>query len=70
MVKYSILLINSDNEGYVQFREVLYETIKLAFKETIFKGGSYEGYRIMKNLDKKNRYRLYNQRVLKNLILK
>lgn len=52
-------MIFSDNDGYIHFKEILYETVKLAFKDSIFKGGSYEGYRIMKNHDKNTRYRLY-----------
>lgn len=55
--------LRCDEEGHIYFKELLYETIKFAFKDKIFKECYIEGYLQMKKLDKETRYRLQYQRV-------
>ena len=50
--------IKSDIHGYLNFRELLYETVKNAFRHKLFNCGTYEGLCKMKEHDKKVSYRL------------
>lgn len=50
--------------GYVHFKEVLYETIKFANKEKTFKVGSEEGLKLMKEHDKNMRFSLHYRRMV------
>ncbi|CAD8187842.1 unnamed protein product [Paramecium octaurelia] len=54
--------LKKDFDGCLTFRNLLYEVFKAAFKESIFKISTKAGKKIMKDNDKKVKYRLYNQR--------
>ncbi|CAD8144212.1 unnamed protein product [Paramecium pentaurelia] len=54
--------LKKDFAGCLTFRNLLYEVFKQAFKESIFKITTEAGKTIMKENDKKIKYRLYNQR--------
>ncbi|CAD8172436.1 unnamed protein product [Paramecium pentaurelia] len=43
--------IRANKQGYVYFNELLYETIRFAFKESVFKSGSLIGRSQMKQFD-------------------
>ncbi|CAD8190379.1 unnamed protein product [Paramecium pentaurelia] len=54
--------LKKDFDGCLTFRNLLYEVFKATFKKSIFKISTKAGKQIMKNNDKKIKYRLYNQR--------
>ncbi|CAD8059210.1 unnamed protein product [Paramecium sonneborni] len=60
--KASSFELKKDFVGCLTFRNLLYEVFKQAFKESIFKITTEAGKTIMKENDKKIKYRLYNQR--------
>ncbi|CAD8056227.1 unnamed protein product [Paramecium sonneborni] len=60
--KASSFELKKDFVGCLTFRNLLYEVFKQAFKENIFKITTEAGKKIMKENDKKIKYRLYNQR--------
>ncbi|CAD8144325.1 unnamed protein product [Paramecium octaurelia] len=60
--KASSFELKKDFAGCLTFRNLLYEVFKQAFKESIFKITTEAGKTIMKENDKKIKYRLYNQR--------
>ncbi|CAK58588.1 unnamed protein product (macronuclear) [Paramecium tetraurelia] len=60
--KASSFELKKDFAGCLTFRNLLYEVFKQAFKESVFKITTEAGKTIMKENDKKIKYRLYNQR--------
>jgi hypothetical protein len=62
--KYSKCTNPRDLNGYVHFKEVLYETIKFAYKESIVRIGTPEGIRQMKQHDKNMRFSLHYRRMV------
>jgi len=50
--------------GYVHFKEVLYETIRFAYREDVFRKGNPEGNKQMKQRDKEIRFRLHHRRLV------
>ncbi|CAD8119651.1 unnamed protein product [Paramecium sonneborni] len=55
--------IKADLNGYIHFQEVLYETIRFAYRDQIFRNGHPEGIKIIKQIDKDTRFRLHFKRL-------
>ncbi|CAD8124288.1 unnamed protein product [Paramecium sonneborni] len=55
--------IKADQNGYIHFQEVLYETIRFAYRDQIFKSGHTEGIKVIKQIDKDTRFRLHFKRL-------
>ncbi|CAD8206266.1 unnamed protein product [Paramecium pentaurelia] len=55
--------IKADQNGYIHFQEVLYETIRYAYRDQIFRTGHSEGIKVIKQIDKDTRFRLHFKRL-------
>ena len=54
--------IIADPNGYINFNEVLYETVRFAFKEKVFKTGLTSGIQQMKDYDRQVRLKLHSKK--------
>ncbi|CAD8084110.1 unnamed protein product [Paramecium sonneborni] len=55
--------IRADQNGYIHFQEVLYETIRFVYRNQIFQTGSPESIQTIKQIDKDIRFRLHYKRI-------
>ncbi|CAK87628.1 unnamed protein product (macronuclear) [Paramecium tetraurelia] len=55
--------IRADQNGYIHFQEVLYETIRFVYRNQIFRTGTPESIEAIKQIDKDVRFRLHYKRI-------
>ncbi|CAD8081174.1 unnamed protein product [Paramecium primaurelia] len=55
--------IRTDQNGYIHFQQILYETIRFVYRNQIFRTGTHESIQAIKQIDKDIRFRLHFKQI-------